>query len=176
MSDTHVVTRRIDIPAAGRYAIDPDRSSLTLRTRLFGLHALTVTMDVAAGQIDLDPAVPRAMVTATVAAASFTTDNPRRDEDIRSPRFLDADKYPVLSYRAAALTHDHGGWTLAGELTVRDVTRPVTLKIDSVEHAGAGIRARATTRVDRADFGLTAAQWMGGRFFDIDLIAAAEPL
>jgi polyisoprenoid-binding protein YceI len=176
MTDIQAVTRRIDTPAAGRYIIDPVRSSLTLRTRLFGLHALTVTMDIVGGEVDVDPAVPQATVTAAIAAASFTTDNPRRDDDIRSPRFLHADKYPELNYRAATLTRDHGRLTLAGELTVRDVTRPVTLEIDSVERSGRGFNAHATTRIDRAAFGLTTAKWMGGRLFDVELTVAAGPV
>lgn len=176
MTSTHTVTPRIHIPAAGRYTLDPVHSSVTLRTRLFGLEALTATMYIAAGQIDLDPAVPQATVTVSISAVSFSTDNPRRDNDIRSPRFLHASQYPELSYRADTLSHDHGHWTLAGELTVRDVTRPVTLEIDSVQQTGQGFRAHATTRIDRAAFGLTTAKWMGGRIFDIELTAAADPL
>jgi polyisoprenoid-binding protein YceI len=176
MTGTHALTRRIDIPAAGRYTLDPVRSSLALRTRLFGLHSLTAIMYIAGGQIDVDPAVPQATVTAAISAASFSTDNPRRDDDIRSPRFLHAGKYPEISYRAGTLGQEDGRWTLAGELTVREVTRPVTLEIDSVQVTGQGFRAHATTRIDRAVFGLTTAQWMGGRIFDIELTAAADPL
>jgi len=176
MTDTHAAIRRIDIPAAARYTLDPARSSVTLRTRLFGLHSLSATMYITEGQIDVDPAVPRAVVTATISAASFSTDNPRRDNDIRSPRFLNADKYPELSYRAGTLRQDHDRWTLAGELTVRDVTKPVTLEIDSVQVTGGGFRAHATTCIDRTAFDLTTATWMGGRIFDIELTAAADRL
>ena len=176
MTDAHAASPQSGTPAAGRYSLDPVRSSLTLRTRLFGLHSLSATMHIVGGQIDVDPAVPRATVTAAVSAASFSTDNPRRDNDIRSPRFLHADKYPELGYRASTLTQDHGRWTLAGELTVRDVTRPVTLEVDSIQQTGRGFRAHATGRVGRAAFGLTSAQWMGGRTFAIDLVAAADPL
>lgn len=175
MTDTHAVTRRIGIPAAGRYTLDPVRSSLTLRTRLFGLHSLTATMYIADGQIDVDPAVPRATVTAAISAASFSTDNPRRDNDIRSPRFLHARKYPEISYRADTLSQAHHRWTLTGELTVRDVTRPLTLEIDEVQVTSPGFRVHATTRVDRTAFGLTIAKWMGGRIFDIELTATADP-
>ena len=174
MTDSHAVTRPIDTPVAGRYTLDAVRSLVTLRTRLFGLHALSATMYIADGLIDLDPAVPRATVTATISAASFSTDNPRRDNDIRSPRFLHAGKYPEFSYRADALSQDDGRWALAGELTVRDVTRPVTLEIDSVERSGRGFRAHATARIDRVAFGLTTAKWMGGRIFDVELTAAAD--
>jgi len=176
MTVTHAVTRRIDIPAAGRYALDPVRSSITLRTRVFRLHSLTAAMYITSGQIDVDPAVPRATVTAAISAASFSTDNSRRDSDVRSSRFLHADAYPELSYRAATLSQDNDRWTLTGELTVRDATGPVTLEIDSFQVTGQGFRAHATTRIDRAAFGLTTAQWMGGRIFDIELTAAGDPL
>ena len=65
---------------------------------------------------------------------------------------------------------------LTGELTVRDVSQPVTLAIESVEAADRGFRARATTRIDRYAFGLTRLKGMGGRFFDIELVVAADPL
>jgi hypothetical protein len=59
--------------------------------------------------------------------------------------------------RSTARPHPQDGehWTLAGELTVRQVNSPVTLTVESVEPAGAGFRARATTRIDRYAFGLT---------------------
>jgi polyisoprenoid-binding protein YceI len=175
MRDAVTDIRHIDIPAAGRYRLDPLRSQVTLRTRLFGLQRLSATMSITGGHLDIDPAAPRATVAAAIDAASFTTDNPRRDDDIRSPRFLHAEKHPEFNFLARSLSHDSGRWTLAGELTVRDVTRPVVLDIDCVEVERRGFRAHATTRVDRAAFGLTTAKWMGGRFFDIELTAAADP-
>ena len=59
---------------------------------------------------------------------------------------------------------------------MRGVSQPVTLVIESVETAGAGFRARATTRIDRYAFGLTAATGMAARHLNIDLSATAEPL
>jgi polyisoprenoid-binding protein YceI len=177
MTSAHAITRRIDIPAEGRYTLDPVRSSVTLRTRLFGLHSLAAAMYITSGEIDVGPVGQQATtVTAAVSAASFSTGNPRRDSDVRSSRFLHADTYPELSYRAATLRQDHDRWTLTGELTVCDVTNPVALEIDSVQVTGQGFRAHATTRVDRAAFGLTTAQWMGGRIFDIELTVSADPL
>ena len=83
---------------------------------------------------------------------------------------------PGITYRAGTLSQASGRWTLAGELEVRGVSRPVTLVIESVETAGAGFRARATARIDRYAYGLTAARGMAARHLNIDLTAAAEPL
>ena len=67
------MTRRIEVPAAGRYRLDPFRSSVTLRTRLLGVQPMTGTMRVGTGEVVVDPASPQASVAATVNAASFHT-------------------------------------------------------------------------------------------------------
>jgi polyisoprenoid-binding protein YceI len=133
-------------------------------------------MAVTGGEITVDPAAPRASVTATMSAASFSTGNRARDWDVRSPRFLRTGENPDIIYRAGTLSQADSRWTLAGELEVRGVNRPVTLEIESVETAGAGFRARATARIDRYAYGLTAARGMAARHLNIDLTAAAEPL
>jgi polyisoprenoid-binding protein YceI len=61
---------------------------------------------------------------------------------------------------------------LAGELTILDETRPVTL---AVETALAGFRAQATTRIDRYSFGLTPAKGTAAGHLDIDPTATAQP-
>jgi polyisoprenoid-binding protein YceI len=75
MTRTSAATRHAGagVPVAGRYRLDPARSSFTFRTRhLFGLGRVSGTMAVAGGEITIDPAVPQPTVTATVSAASFT--------------------------------------------------------------------------------------------------------
>jgi len=130
-------------------------------------------MRVTGGQITVDPAVPRATVTATISAGSFGTGSRRRDRDVRSAKFLHADKYPDIIFQADTLTPDGDHWILAGELTVRGVSRSANLTIESVEPAGPGLLARATARIDRYAFGLTAAKGMAARYLDIDLTAVA---
>jgi polyisoprenoid-binding protein YceI len=176
MTSTSTQAQRVSVPAAGRYRADPARSSVTFRTRhLFALGAVSGTMTLASGEITVDPAVPKTAVTAVVSAASFGTGSRARDRDVRSARFLDTARYPDITFRAANLTRADGRWTLAGELTVRDVTSAVTLAIESVERAGAGFVACATTRIDRYAFGVTAAKGMATRHLDITLSVTAEP-
>lgn len=167
--------RPAEVPAAGRYRLDPGRSSVAFRTRhLFGLAAVAGTVRVASGEITIDPGVPRASVTATLSASSFATGNRARDRDVRSARFLDTERHPDITFTAGTLHQAGGRWTLAGELTVREVSRPVTLVVESAEAAGAGFRVRATTRIDRYAFGLTAAKGMAARYLGIELTVAAE--
>jgi polyisoprenoid-binding protein YceI len=177
MTNTDASVRRVHIPTAGTYRLDPDRSTIAFRTRhLFGLAGVSGTMQVAAGEIVVDPAAPEATVAVTMNAASFSTGNVRRDGDVRAAKFLNVVEYPEVTFRAGMLTQTHGRWTLTGELTVRGAGRPATLEIESVETIGRGFGVRATTRIDRYAFGLTAAKGMAGRFLDVDLTAVAEPV
>jgi polyisoprenoid-binding protein YceI len=160
------------LPAAGRYRLDPSRSSVAFRTRhLFGLGAVSGTLRVTAGDVSVDPA----SVSAILSASSFSTGSRARDRDIRSAKFLDAERYPDITFTAGTLNQTQSGWTLAGELTVRERSEPVTLAIDSVEVDGAGFRARASARIDRYALGLTAAKGIAARHLDVELTATAVP-
>jgi polyisoprenoid-binding protein YceI len=175
MLNSRQAAQRMDIPAAGRYRMDPGRSSVEFRTRhMFGLAAVSGTMRVTSGKITLDPRVPHASVEATVSASSFSTGSKKRDTEVRKAKFLNAAAYSELVFRTGRLIEVQGRWTVTGKLTVRGVTKPVTLAIESVELTGQGFRARATTRVDRYAFGLTAAKGVAARYLDVVLTAAAD--
>ncbi|MGH3912818.1 MAG: YceI family protein [Pseudonocardiaceae bacterium] len=176
MVNTSPKKQRVDLPTAGRYRLDPARSSVAFRTRhLFGLAGVAGTMQVAAGEIVVDPA-SKSSVTVTVSASSFSTGNDRRDGDVRKAKFLNVEEYPEFTFRAGRLDQDQGRWSLTGELAVRGVSKPVTLDLDSVEVTGQGFHARATTRIDRYAFGVTAAKGMAARFLDVDVTVVAEPV
>jgi polyisoprenoid-binding protein YceI len=176
VTNTSSKTPRIHIPASGTYRLDAGRSTVTFRTRhLFGLAGVTGTMKVTSGEIAVDAAASRATVTVTLDAASFSSGHPKRDGDVRKARFLNVEKFPGLTFKANTLNQGLSGWELAGELTVTGVTNPVTLAIGSVQQAGRGFTATATTRIDRYAFGLTAAKGMAARYLDLEITAAAEP-
>lgn len=163
-------------PAPGWYRLDTAHSSVIIRTRhLFGLAMVHGTMEVAGGEITVDPAIPHASVTVTLSAASFSTGNDRRDRDVRSARFLDAEHYPDITFAARTLSRERGRWTLVGELIVRQVSSPVVLFIEQAGPPGCGFRAHGTTRIDRYACGVTAAKGMAARYLDIEVTVAAEP-
>jgi polyisoprenoid-binding protein YceI len=179
-SNTSSRTRQVAVPAAGRYRLDPALSSVSFRTRhMFGLAGVKGTIPVVGGDIVVDPAVPEADVTVTLNVAAFSTGHKKRDGDVAKPKFLNVGQYPEMTFRAyktGALQRSGSSWTLDGELTVRGVTKPVTLSIDSVESTGLGFRATASTRIDRYAFGLTAAKGMAARYLTVELVAVAESL
>jgi polyisoprenoid-binding protein YceI len=78
------------------------------------------------------------------------------------------------AHRPGALKRSDGPVSLDGELTVRGVTKPVTLSIKSIEVTSKGFRATATTRIDRYTLGLTAANGMAARYLTVEPVAVAD--
>jgi polyisoprenoid-binding protein YceI len=160
-------------PRLGRYDIDPEASGITIRTdHMFGLAPVRGTMAVRAGTVTVAEPLAESSVYAEIEAASFRTSNPQRDRAVRSARFLDADRHPALIFRLGALDATTG--TVTGTLTVRDVTRPVSLIVEVTEASADAFSVTARTRIDRTDFGVTAARGLAGRFLRILLEVRCE--
>jgi polyisoprenoid-binding protein YceI len=151
-------------PQLGRYQIDPGGSSVTFRTRhLFGLAPVRGSFAVRAGTVDVSEPLTGSRIYAEIEAGSFHTGNRQRDAQVRSARFLAADEYPVLAFSSTGLD----GQVLAGTLTVREVTRPVSVLIEVADVSPRSFTARATVRIDRYDFGVTASRGLAGRYLDV---------
>ena len=154
------------IPQLGRYEIDPGGSTVTFRSRhLFGLAPVRGTFAIRGGAIDVAEPLARSAVHAEIDAASFRTPNPLRDANVKSARFLDAWRHPLITFRSEGIDHT----TLSGDLTVRGVTRPVSLAVELSDVSPRSFTARATTRVDRTEFGVTASRGLAGRYLDLSL-------
>ena len=159
-------TQITQAPPLGHYDIDASRSQVTFRTRhMFGLGPVRGTFAVRSGSVDIAEPLADAAVHAEIDAASFSTGNAQRDQTVRSARFLDAGRFPVISFRYGQPSADGG--TVDGTLTVRDVSRPVSLAIGAVTTDGRSFTASATVRVDRTEFGLTAMRGLAGRYLDL---------
>lgn len=163
--------------ATGTYLIDPTRSTIRFRTtHAFGLGPVTGTLAVRDGVITVAEAPAASSVRARVDAASFRTDNPRRDTDIRSKRFLNAEAFPALEFVSDAVVRGDDGWELRGRLTVRGITAPVVLKLDSGAPTADGCRFAATVRIDRYAHRV-GIRGVIARYLDaeLDVVATASP-
>jgi polyisoprenoid-binding protein YceI len=160
-------------PPVGRYGIDPRASTVTFKSRhLFGLAPVAGTMAIRNGLVDIADPLTGSSVQVEIDTASFDTGSGQRDRDVRSPRFLDAERYPSMTFTSERLDRSEGRWTLAGTLLVRDVARPVSLAIErSTVPPGrpTSFVVCAATRIDRTEFGVTAAKGLAGRHLDISL-------
>ena len=173
MTTTSTTDNTLRAPPVGRYQVDRRASTITFKSRhLFGLAPVHGTRATRDGLGDLADPLTGSSGQVEIDTTSFDTGNSRRDEDVRSPRFLDAERYPSMTFTSRRLDRSDGRWTLTGTLLVRDIVCPVSLTIErsTVPPGGpTSFVVYATTRIDRTEFGLTAARGLAGRHLDISL-------
>jgi polyisoprenoid-binding protein YceI len=114
------------------------------------------------GKVELDPQnLTRGSVEVEIEAASIDTGVADRDNHLRSHDFFDVATFPKLRFKSTKVEKTAGDrYRVQGELTIRDVTRPVVL---DAEYGGEAkdpwgnqrVAFTATTSIDRKDFGLT---------------------
>jgi polyisoprenoid-binding protein YceI len=150
------------LAAPETWTIDSAHSSTAFAVKHLVISTVRGQFDRTSGELKLDPADPsRSSVQATIDAASVDTREPKRDDHLRSADFLDVARYPTITFRSTKVAAaGEGKLTVAGDLTLRGVTRPVTLEVTtSPEVKGMGGETRrgftATTRISRKEFGLT---------------------
>src|SRR5439155_7377759 len=164
--DMHAEPEITQTPRLGHYDIDVSQSRVTFRTRhMFGLGPVRGTFAIRSGSVDIAEPLADSAVQAEIDAASFRTGNEQRDQSVLSARLLDATRYPVMSFRDGHVCAD--GKTIRGTLTVREVSRPVSLSIGQVTADERSFTASASVRVDRTEFGVTAMRGLAGRYLDL---------
>ncbi|MGD0121168.1 MAG: YceI family protein [Candidatus Limnocylindrales bacterium] len=111
--------------------------------------------------VDFDQENPeRSSVAAHIEASSIDTGMEARDAHLRSGDFFDAETFPELTFRSTKIEASGDGYEITGDLTIRGVTRPVTLDAEIggvVPNLQGGLRAAfaATTKISRKAWGLT---------------------
>jgi polyisoprenoid-binding protein YceI len=142
--------------AVVRYTVDPSHSSAGFSVRHF-VSRVPGRFDKLSGTIAYDPADPAASsVEITVDAASIDTNNPQRDDHLRSADFFDVDRFPTLTFKSVAVKGaGDGALEVSGDLTIRGVTKRVVVPVAVLGVLGdrAGFEARFT--VDRQDYGVS---------------------
>jgi polyisoprenoid-binding protein YceI len=148
----------------GTYLIDPARSTVRLAaTHVFGLKPVDATLAIRSGTVMVGTRPDQSTVSADLDAGSFTTDDPRRDKDVRGKRFLAAETHPAIGFRSTGLTRTADGWQLTGVLSIRGGSAPVTLELLGAEPTADGYLFRAATTVDRVAAGVAAGRALIGR-------------
>lgn len=106
-----------------------------------------------------DPTLSTASV--TINPASVTTHHEKRDGHLRSPDFLDVEHHPAMTFKSTSAEKvDDVTYRLTGDLTIRDVTRPVTIDFEYTgtatdHHDNKRIGFEGHAQVNRKDWGLT---------------------
>lgn len=145
---------------AGTWTIDPAHTTVSFAVRVL-MSRVRGTFSEVSGQIvtGADPSTSTAA--AGIAVASVSTGNDMRDNHLRSADFFDAGHHPAMTFASRALRLAEGGWVLSGELTIRDVTRPVDLEVECLGIDPTGLQGEprigfsARTTICRRDYGIT---------------------
>ena len=149
---------------AATWDIDVAHANAGFRVRHLMVSHVRGHLGPVTGTVFIDEQDPsRSRVDVSVDARGIDSREPKRDEHLRSADFLDVANHPKVTFRSTsvrpAATAD-GGLEVTGDLTIRGVTRPVTLAVEPLGPAVAdpwGNTKRGTTaraRIDRRDFGL----------------------
>ncbi|WP_344396868.1 YceI family protein [Streptomyces vastus] len=146
------------LPEPGDWEIEPAHSSIGFTARHIGLARVHGRFNTFAGVIRVADQVDLTAMHVVIDASSIDTNVKMRDDHLRSPDFLDVDRFPTLEFYSDRFVHKGGNrWAVTGALSLHGVTRTVTL---DTEYLGLGngmegeVRAacRATTELRRDDF------------------------
>ncbi|WP_028931719.1 YceI family protein [Pseudonocardia asaccharolytica] len=152
---------------AGTWDIDPAHSDVSFTVRHMMVSKVRGRFGAFSGEIVTGDDLRSSTVTATIDATSIDTNNDQRDGHIRSADFFDVANHPEWTFRSTGVRADGQDHVLDGELTIKGVTKPVTLDLE-VGGFGAdawgGTRAgfTATTTINRNDFGVDIAMPLDG--------------
>jgi polyisoprenoid-binding protein YceI len=152
------------------WQLDPYHTQVEFSAKHLGMMTVRGYFDEVSATADIDPGHPEtSSVQVTISAASVRTNNGIRDNDIRSPHFLEVDKYPEITFRSTSVeAAGQDRYTLTGDLTIKGITHPVTLALLRYGEfndpaMGHRISYSATTQINRKDFGLTSNAILDGR-------------
>lgn len=165
MTTTTDVTAASDVQvpgdwAAGTWVIDPSHTSVGFAVRHL-MSRIRGTFDEVSGQIITGTHPCQSTVTATIGMSSVSTGNKMRDDHLRSADFFDAGRYPAMTFSSTAVRPRGDAWVLAGDLTIRDITRPVELQVCFLGTDPAGLKGEtrigfsAHGTISRRLFGIT---------------------
>jgi polyisoprenoid-binding protein YceI len=151
----------IELPSAGTFALDPAHTRIGFVVKHLMVAKVRGQFTDYDGTITIAENPSDSVAEATVQMVSIDTSNADRDAHLRSPDFFGADEHPAMSFRSTGVAASKGGaLTVAGDLTIKGITRPVELEVEIegvvVDPWGnQRIVLTASTEIDREEFGIT---------------------
>jgi polyisoprenoid-binding protein YceI len=144
--------------------IDPNHTAAQFSVRHLGISTVRGAFTKVTGTVQYDSANPaKTVIDATIDANSIDTRVEMRDNDLRSPHFFDAAKFPTLTFKSKKVeAAEAGKLKVTGDLTIHGVTKEAVLDVEGPSapikdpRGNQRMGASASTKINRQDFGLTA--------------------
>ena len=159
------------------WQLDTSRTKVEFSARHLGVVTVRGHFAEVSTAAVIDPAYPeRSSIQVTIQAASIRTHNAARDQDICSSRFLEVDKFPVLTFTSTNIEPSgEDGYTLTGDLTVKGNTHPVSLQVVKQKESSSSMERhriyyRGQAQINRKNFGLSFNLILDGKFVVSDEI------
>jgi len=145
------------------WQIDPNHTAAQFSVRHLGISTVGGVFEKSSGTVIFDPSDPaKATIDATIDATTFNSRVQMRDNDVRSPHFLDVAKYPTITFKSTRTEVAGAGiLKITRDLTIHGLTKQVVLDVEGRSQAikdpmgNLRIGANATTKINRNDFGIT---------------------
>lgn len=175
---------------AGTWKLDPTHSTIAFTVKHLAISKVRGTFESFDVTVVTAPEDSDGIhsIEAVIDVASVNTNQAQRDAHLRTSDFFLVDEHPTAVFRSSGGTWDGDAFTLEGELTLRGVTKPVTLTgelggVTTDAQGGTRAGASATTTINRHDFGVSwnAALEAGGLTLgddvklDIDIQVVLQP-
>jgi polyisoprenoid-binding protein YceI len=159
------------------WQLDPPHSSAQFSVRHLGVSTVRGAFTKVSGTVKYDTSdVTKSSIQATIDATSVDTRVDMRDNDLRSPNYLDVKKYPTITFQSKKVEAlGAGKLKVTGDLTIHGVTKEVVLDVDGPSApikdpwGNQRMGASATTKINRMDFGVAGAPGMVGDDINITL-------
>jgi polyisoprenoid-binding protein YceI len=141
--------------------IDPQHTSVEFAVRHMVVSTVRGRFDDFTVDADIDADnLSATRGTVAVKTASVNTREDQRDAHLRSPDFFDAETYPDMKYTITRVEGSGGDYAITGDLTIKDITREVTLQADVTgpvvdPWGGTRLGLSATGKLNRKDYALT---------------------
>lgn len=144
-----------------KWALDPTHSEVHFKVKHLVISTVTGSFKAFDGSFEAEnDDFSNAQIDFSLDVSSIDTNQGQRDTHLKSPEFFDAEKYPKMTFSSTSFTKDGDDYDLQGHLTIKDLTKPVTLNVEfggtatdfyGNEKAGFEI----TGKISRKEFGLT---------------------
>ncbi len=166
--------------AALHYALDAARSNVRFETN-FGADKITGDMPVSAADLTLDFAnVANCRVSVRLDVSSASASFPFAAQALKGPKVLDAGSHPEITFQSTSVKRNGDGAEIAGNITIRGVTRPIVLDATIYRQKGTAagnlshLTIRLVGRVNRSDFGATGWADMVSDEVRLDILARID--
>lgn len=141
--------------------LDNSHATVAFAVKHMGIFTVRGQFKKVSGSAQTDAQGKPSKIEVSIDAASIETGEPQRDGHLRSPDFLDADKYPTLSFTSTQIESlDGNNYKIHGNLTIRDISKPVVLEAELTQAIKdpwglTRIGATAEGKLNRKDWDLT---------------------